>query len=68
MAESIQFFSECPHCHHRRLQHGYEQVELIESLNTQRAIDGYCLPCDALWTISDQERSLVATLVNCRRS
>ena len=62
MLETTAFFSTCPRCKHPRLQSGYERIELliVESLGAGREIDAYCLPCDVVWPISEQERSLIA--------
>jgi hypothetical protein len=47
MAENSSFSSECPRCKHQRSENGYELAELIESLDTDRAVDAYCLR--AMW-------------------
>jgi hypothetical protein len=46
-----------------RAQHGYERIELVDSLAGEQTIDAYCLTCDVLWPISADERSLLATLI-----
>jgi hypothetical protein len=63
MHETISFLSTCPLCSNPRPQHGYEKVELADSLTAEQAIDAYCLTCDVVWPISAEERSLVATLL-----
>jgi hypothetical protein len=60
VSETTAFFSTCPSCKHPRLQNGYERIELVESLGAGQAIDAYCLQCDVLWSISAQERLLIA--------
>jgi hypothetical protein len=57
--DNISFFSTCPACKHARLQNGYTRPELTAALNTDQAIDAYCLMCDALWAIGAQERLLI---------
>ena len=60
MRETTAFFATCPKCKHPRLQSGYERLELVESLDADQAIDAYCLQCAMVWTISTQERFLIA--------
>jgi hypothetical protein len=57
----LSFFSMCPACKHARLQNGYTRGELTAALNTDHVIDAYCLMCDVLWAISEQERLLITT-------
>jgi hypothetical protein len=57
------FFSTCPSCKQLRLQNGYERIELIESLDGDRAIDAYCLTCDVVWSIGEQERDLLTDAI-----
>ena len=59
----IAFFSTCPACKHVRLQNGYTQAELTAALDSDHAIDAYCLMCDVVWPISAQERFQIAALL-----
>jgi len=63
MRETISFLSTCPLCGTPRRQHGYERIELVDSLSGEETIDAYCLTCDVVWPISAQERALIATLI-----
>ena len=50
-------------CRKVRAQHGYERIDLVDSLEGEQTIDAYCLTCDVLWPISADERSLLAILI-----
>jgi hypothetical protein len=63
MRETISFLSTCPLCGKPRPQHGYESIELAHSLSGEQAIDAYCLACDVVWPISDEERSLLGSRI-----
>jgi len=57
MNEPVPFMSRCPQCGQRRLQDGYPRRLLRRLLNTNSAIEAYCIPCDHFWPISPLERN-----------
>ena len=63
MRDTMSFVSTCPLCGNPRPQHGYQRIELVDSLTGKQTIDAYCLTCDVVWPISAEERSLIATLI-----
>jgi len=63
MRATISFVSTCPLCGTPRPQHGYQRIELADSLTGKQTIDAYCLSCDVVWPISAEERSLIATQI-----
>ena len=60
MSESTSFFSKCPTCGNARLQSGYTRGALATLLDTGASINAYCVTCDADWSLTARERSLLA--------
>jgi hypothetical protein len=61
--QSVPFTSLCPKCKREWLQNGYTRRALLELLNTARAIEASCTPCNATWSVSDRERAGIAKRV-----
>jgi hypothetical protein len=55
--QSVPFTSVCPKCKRERQQNGYTRRALLELLNTARAIEASCAPCNETWLISERERT-----------
>jgi hypothetical protein len=51
------FPSECPACHHDRVQTGDTRDEPVELVETGSEIEAYCISCDERWPISTEERA-----------
>jgi hypothetical protein len=58
--ERVPLTSRCPQCRRERPQHDRIGGELLELLNTGRAISAYCDLLEATWSLSDRERKGIA--------
>jgi len=63
MTKPVPFFSACPACGQKQLQLAYTRRALLKSLESGDIIDAYCLTCDLVWPISQQDRESVAAAV-----
>jgi hypothetical protein len=63
MTKPVPFFSACPACSQKQLQLAYTRRALLKSLESGDIIDAYCLTCDLVWPISQQDRESVAAAV-----
>ena len=57
--ESVPFTAICPKCFEEQPQRGYSGAALRGFLKGNRAIEAYCVRCDAFWDISPHERAAV---------
>jgi len=60
------FLIECPKCKRDRALRGYSNDELAALLNSGADIEGYCMSCDELWSISTEERAEIAHALSRR--
>jgi hypothetical protein len=63
MSRQIAFLATCPTCGHPRLQAGYTRGLIRRFIDINQDIEAYCLACDLPWTISAQERFMLAKAV-----
>ena len=59
MGQQAPFSTECPKCGQERVV-TTSRDELIELLDSGSEIEGYCVTCDATWSISTEERADLA--------
>jgi hypothetical protein len=62
--QGVAILSECPKCGEDRIQHGHDEEELIEQLETGAPIRAYCMACDEHWDIPTVERADIARALN----
>jgi hypothetical protein len=58
--ETLHFVSTCPRCLKERHQRGYTRAALGGLLLSGYKIEGYCVTCDAFWSITGPERAALA--------
>jgi hypothetical protein len=63
----VPFLSTCPKCKHNQVQ-GYTSGALRRLLNGGHPVEGYCVPCDEYWIISDHERTGLALTLGWTRT
>lgn len=61
--EAVVFTATCPKCKNVRAQRGYSPRSLFPLLGSKRAIEAYCVSCDAFWPISAKERLVLAKTI-----
>ena len=59
MGQQAPFSTECPKCGQERVM-TISRDELAELLESGSEIEGYCIACDASWSISTEERADLA--------
>jgi len=60
------FLIQCPKCRCDRALTGYSDDELAALLSSGADIEGYCMSCDELWSISIEERADLADALSRR--
>ena len=67
MFKRVRFLSTCPVCGEQRLQFAYTRRALRSLLDNANVIEAYCLRCDVVWPVNEQERSSVASAIGARQ-
>jgi hypothetical protein len=56
-SDSIYFKSMCPKCGRQQGQYGLTRSALRRLITKGQPVQGYCVTCDAFWSVSDAERA-----------